>query len=313
MFGVATSLGLGVMQVNAGLSFLFDVEVSTFVQILLIVFITAIATISVVAGLDAGIRRISELNLLLAIVMLVFILLAGPTATLLGALIQNIGGYLSSMVDMTFNLYAYEPIEWMGDWTLFYWAWWISWSPFVGMFIARISRGRTIREFIVGVLLVPAGFTFLWLSFFGNMALTMELADNGISLVNTALADSPTALFMMLEQLPWSTLMSLVATLLIMTFFVTSSDSGSLVIDIITSGGNEDPPVWQRIFWAVTEGVVAAALLLAGGLPALQSGSIISALPFACVMFLMCFGLNKGLHMEAIKRPHRSDTATRVP
>ena len=313
MFGVATSLGLGVMQVNAGLSFLFDVEVSTYVQILLIVFITAIATISVVAGLDAGIRRISELNLLLAIVMLVFILLAGPTATLLGALIQNIGGYLSSMVDMTFNLYAYEPIEWMGDWTLFYWAWWISWSPFVGMFIARISRGRTIREFIVGVLLVPAGFTFLWLSFFGNMALTMELADNGISLVNTALADSPTALFMMLEQLPWSTLISLVATLLIMTFFVTSSDSGSLVIDIITSGGNEDPPVWQRIFWAVTEGVVAAALLLAGGLPALQSGSIISALPFACVMFLMCFGLNKGLHMEAINPPHRSDTVTRVP
>lgn len=193
----------------------------------------------------------------------------------------------------------------MGDWTLFYWAWWIAWSPFVGMFIARISRGRTIREFIFGVLLVPAGFTFLWLSFFGNTALIMELADNGISLVDTALEDSPTALFMMLDQMPWSTLMSLVATLLIMTFFVTSSDSGSLVIDIITSGGNEDPPVWQRIFWAVTEGVVAAALLLAGGLSALQTASLISALPFAFVLFLMCFGLNKGLHLEAIKRPPR--------
>ena len=179
MFGVATSLGLGVMQVNAGLSFLFNVEVSATVQIILIVFITAMATVSVVAGLDAGIRRLSELNLLLAVVMLAFILLAGPTATLLGALMQNIGGYLSSMVEMTFNLHAYQPIEWMGDWTLFYWAWWISWSPFVGMFIARISRGRTIREFIVGVLLVPAGFTFLWLSFFGNTALVMELADNG--------------------------------------------------------------------------------------------------------------------------------------
>jgi choline/glycine/proline betaine transport protein len=305
MFGVATSLGLGVMQVNAGLSFMFDVEVSTYVQILLIVFITGLATISVVAGLDAGIRRLSELNLLLALVMMAFILLAGPTATLLSALVQNIGGYLSSMVDMTFNLYAYKPIEWMGDWTLFYWGWWISWSPFVGMFIARISRGRTIREFISGVLLVPAGFTFLWLSFFGNTALTMELADSSTQLLDAALADSPTALFLMLDQLPWSNIMSMVATLLIITFFVTSSDSGSLVIDIITSGGNEDPPVWQRIFWAVTEGVVASALLLAGGLSALQTAAISSALPFAVVMLLMCFGLYKGLQMETIKRPYR--------
>jgi choline/glycine/proline betaine transport protein len=303
MFGVATSLGLGVMQVNAGLNFLFDIEVSTSVQIVLIVFITGMATISVVAGLDAGIRRVSELNLMLAIIMLIFILVAGPTATLLGALMQNIGGYLSGMVDMTFNLYAYQPIEWMGDWTLFYWAWWISWSPFVGMFIARISRGRTIREFIVGVLLVPAGFTFLWLSLFGNTALTMELADSGIGLVNAALVDSPTALFVMLDQLPWSNLMSLIATLLIITFFVTSSDSGSLVIDIITSGGNEDPPVWQRVFWAIIEGAVAAALLLAGGLSALQTAAITSALPFAVVMFLMCFGLYKGLSSETLRRP----------
>jgi choline/glycine/proline betaine transport protein len=303
MFGVATSLGLGVMQVNAGLNFLFGIEVSTSVQIVLIVFITGMATISVVAGLDAGIRRVSELNLMLAIIMLIFILVAGPTATLLGALMQNIGGYLSGMVDMTFNLYAYQPIEWMGDWTLFYWAWWISWSPFVGMFIARISRGRTIREFIVGVLLVPAGFTFLWLSLFGNTALTMELADSGIGLVNAALVDSPTALFVMLEQLPWSNVMSLVATLLIITFFVTSSDSGSLVIDIITSGGNEDPPVWQRIFWAIIEGAVAAALLLAGGLSALQTAAITSALPFAVVMFLMSFGLYKGLSSETLRRP----------
>ncbi|MFT4888641.1 MAG: choline/glycine/proline betaine transport protein [Pseudohongiellaceae bacterium] len=305
MFGVATSLGLGVMQVNAGLNFLFGIEVSTTVQIALIIGITGMATISVVAGLDAGIRRVSELNLMLAIIMLIFILIAGPTATLLGALMQNIGGYLSGMVDMTFNLYAYQPIEWMGDWTLFYWAWWISWSPFVGMFIARISRGRTIREFIVGVLLVPAGFTFLWLSLFGNTALTMELADSSIGLVNAAIVDSPTALFVMLEQLPWSNVMSLVATLLIITFFVTSSDSGSLVIDIITSGGNEDPPVWQRIFWAIIEGAVAAALLLAGGLSALQTAAITSALPFAFVMFLMCFGLYKGLNAETLKRPYR--------
>lgn len=313
MFGVATSLGLGVMQVNAGLNYMFDVEVSTSVQILLIACITGMATISVVAGLDAGIRRISELNLLLALVMLVFILMAGPTATLLGALIQNVGGYLSSMVDMTFNLYAYEPIEWMGDWTLFYWGWWISWSPFVGMFIARISRGRTIREFIIGVLLVPVGFTFLWLSLFGNTALTMELADSGVSLVNAALQDAPTALFVMLDQLPWANVMSLVATLLIITFFVTSSDSGSLVIDIITSGGNEDPPVWQRIFWAVAEGAVAAALLLAGGLSALQAAAISSALPFTFVMFLMCLGLYKGLCGETLRRPYRPLPAPRIP
>lgn len=305
MFGVATSLGLGVMQVNAGLNFLFDVEVSTSVQIILIVFITAMATVSVVAGLDAGIRRISELNLLLAVLMLVFILLAGPTATLLGGFLQNVGGYFSNMVDMTFNIYAYNPIEWMGDWTLFYWAWWISWSPFVGMFIARISRGRTIREFIAGVLIVPAGFTFLWLSLFGNTALTMDLANNGVDLVTAAIEDSPTALFVMLEQLPWANVMSLVATLLIITFFVTSSDSGSLVIDIITSGGNEDPPVWQRIFWAVTEGAVAAALLLAGGLSALQTAAISSALPFAFVMLLMCFGLYKGLQSDQVRRPYR--------
>jgi choline/glycine/proline betaine transport protein len=181
------------------------------------------------------------------------------------------------------------------------------------MFIARISRGRTIREFISGVLLVPAGFTFLWLSFFGNTALTMELADNGVQLLDAALNDSPTALFIMLEQLPWSGLMAMVATLLIMTFFVTSSDSGSLVIDIITSGGNEDPPVWQRIFWAVTEGVVAAALLLAGGLSALQTAAISSALPFAFVMWLMCFGLYKGLKMETVRRPYWPAPVPRMP
>jgi choline/glycine/proline betaine transport protein len=190
--------------------------------------------------------------------------------------------------------------------------WWISWSPFVGMFIARISRGRTIREFIAGVLLVPAGFTFLWLSLFGNTALTMELADSSVNLLNAALEDSPTALFVMLEQMPWPTLMSIVATLLIITFFVTSSDSGSLVIDIITSGGNEDPPVWQRIFWAITEGVVASALLLAGGLSALQTAAISSALPFAVVMLLMCWGLNKGLQNETLKRPYRPLPAPRV-
>jgi choline/glycine/proline betaine transport protein len=300
MFGVATSLGIGVMQVNAGLSYLFGIPVSTLVQIGLIGVITAMATASVVAGLDGGIRRISELNLVMAMILLGFILLVGPTVTLLGSLIQNLGLYLSNMVEMTLNPYAYEPNDWMADWTLFYWAWWISWSPFVGMFIARISRGRTIREFVAGVLLVPSGFTFMWLTFFGNTALYLELQGLGGGIAAAVQQDMPTAIFVLLEQLPLTTLMSLLTTVLVVTFFVTSSDSGSLVIDIITSGGAEDPPVWQRVFWAIAEGVVAAVLLLAGGLSALQTAAISSALPFAFIMLLICYGLLRGLKQESV-------------
>lgn len=298
MFGVATSLGIGVMQVNAGLSYLFDIPVSTLVQVGLIAIITSMATVSVVAGLDGGIRRISELNLIMALILLTFMLLVGPTVQLLGSLIQNVGMYLSNMVSMTLNPYAYEPNEWMGDWTLFYWAWWISWSPFVGMFIARISRGRSIREFVAGVLLVPSGFTFMWLTFFGNTALSLELQGMGAGISAAVEQDMPTAVFVLLEQLPWTTLMSLLTTVLVVTFFVTSSDSGSLVIDIITSGGAEDPPVWQRVFWAISEGVVAAVLLVAGGLTALQTAAITSALPFAFIMLLICYGLYRGLANE---------------
>ena len=304
MFGVATSLGIGVMQVNAGLNYLFDINISASVQVVLISGITLLATISVVAGLDAGIRRLSELNLSLALVMLLFVLLAGPTALLLNGFLQNLGNYFSNVVSMTFNAYAYQPVvEWMSAWTLFYWAWWISWSPFVGMFIARISRGRTIREFIIGVLLVPAGITFLWLSVFGNSALFIELGEGAGSISQATLESMPTALFIMLEQLPMTKIISVIAILLIVTFFVTSSDSGSLVIDIITSGGNKEPPVWQRVFWAVSEGVVASILLAAGGLSALQTAAICSALPFAFVMLFICFGLLKGLQMEEIDLP----------
>lgn len=313
MFGVATSLGLGVTQVNAGLNYLFGISVGPETQILLIAGITAMATISVVAGLDAGIRRISELNMLLALLLLSFVLFAGPTASLLGGFVQNVGNYLSNVVFLTFNIYAYEPNEWMGDWTLFYWGWWISWSPFVGMFIARISRGRTIREFILGVLLVPAGVTFLWLSIFGNSALFIELGERGGEIAAAVTSDMPTALYVFLERLPWTTLVSLVATLLVVTFFVTSSDSGSLVIDIITSGGDEDPPTWQRVFWAISEGVVASVLLLAGGLSALQTAAISSALPFAFVMLFVCYGLYKGLLSEGRLHPYRMTSSSSIP
>ena len=302
MFGVATSLGIGVTQVNAGLNYLFGVAISPEVQVLLIAAITVMATLSVITGLNGGIRRLSELNMVLAIFLLLFVLLSGPTAALLGAFVQNVGNYLGNFVPLTFNVYAYEPNEWIGDWTLFYWGWWISWSPFVGMFIARISRGRTIREFILGVLFVPAGFTFLWLSIFGNSALFLELSETGGEITSAVLSDMPTALYVFLEHLPFAPVICLLATLLIVTFFVTSSDSGSLVIDIITSGGNENPPVWQRIFWAISEGVVASVLLLAGGLGALQTAAISSALPFSIVMIFICVGLYRALQVEGRSR-----------
>ncbi|MCK5791188.1 MAG: choline BCCT transporter BetT [Ketobacter sp.] len=303
LFGVATSLGLGVIQVNSGLNYLFDVPTGVGVQVLLIAGITALATTSVVLGLDGGIRRISELNLVLALVLLGFVLLAGPTVYLLQTLVQNTGHYLSKLVDATFQLNAYEPKGWMGGWTLFYWGWWIAWSPFVGMFIARISRGRTIREFVIGVLMVPTGFTFMWMTFFGNSALHLVFDQGMVELVQAVSADTSVALFKFFEHFPLSSLASLLATILVITFFVTSSDSGSLVVDMLTSGAGEgDSPVWQRIFWSVTEGAIAAALLLAGGLVALQTATIASALPFTVVMLLMCWGLLRALRLEIVRK-----------
>ncbi|MEE4383516.1 MAG: BCCT family transporter [Pseudomonadales bacterium] len=308
LFGVATSLGFGALQVNAGLNYLFGVEVSAGVQLVLIAVITALATLSVVAGLDAGIRRLSELNLVLAVALLTFVLVAGPTVFLLQAYLQNTGSYLSEIVDLTFRQFAWEPTDWMGSWTLFYWGWWIAWAPFVGMFIARISRGRTIREFVVGVIAVPSLFTFLWMTVFGDTAIRAVLQGQATELLVLVDENVPLALFAFLEQLPFSTLTSLVATVLVVTFFVTSSDSGSLVIDMITSGGAEDPPVWQRVFWAVTQGVVAAVLLLAGGLGALQTAAIASGLPFAAVMLVICLGL-----LTALRREHEGRARLQQP
>lgn len=297
MFGVATSLGFGVLQVNAGFSYLFGLPVNATVQVVLIAVITGMATLSAGTGLDKGVKRLSELNIILAVVLLVFVLFAGSTVFLLQAFVQNIGAYLGAVVQRTFRMYAYEPNSWLGDWTLFYWGWWISWSPFVGMFIARISRGRTIREFITGVLLVPALFTFLWMTVFGNTAIALDLS--GAAPIAKTVADNmPVALFEVMEQLPFSLFASGLVTLLVITFFVTSADSGALVIDMITSGAAPNPPVWQRIFWAICAGVVAAVLLLAGGLKALQTAALASALPFAVVMLFICYGLLRALQTE---------------
>lgn len=302
IFGVATSLGFGVIQINSGLAYLFDVPTTIGVQIGLIAIITAIATVSVGLGLDSGIRRISELNIILAVAILAFVLIAGPTIFQMQTLVQNTGNYLSSLFRDTFNLYAYEPTNWIGGWTLFYWGWWIAWSPFVGMFIARVSRGRTIREFVVGVLLVPVGFTFMWMTFFGDTALYMVMKQGLTGLSDAVAADASVALFQFFEYLPFSGIMSALATVLVVTFFVTSSDSGSLVVDMLTSGGSDQSPLWQRIFWAIIEGIVAASLLLAGGLGALQAATIASALPFTLIMIFMCWGLLRALRLEGVKQ-----------
>lgn len=312
MFGVSTSLGLGVLQVNAGLDHLFGIEQTLWVQVILILVITAIATLSVGLGLDTGIKRISQLNLILALGLMLFVLFAGSTVYLLNTYVENIGNYLEHFIDRTFSLYAYQKDQdWLAGWTLFYWGWWIAWAPFVGMFIARISKGRTIREFLSGVLFVPVAFTFLWMTVFGNTSLDMEAQAPGI-LKDVVQSNMPLSLYAMLETFPWSSITSLLATILIVTFFVTSSDSGSLVIDTLTAGGEEHPFVWQRIFWATSEGLVAATLLAAGGLVALQTASIISALPFAVIMMIMVYSLMIGLSEEKLKQEVRAMPTTPV-
>lgn len=311
VFGIATSLGLGVAQINSGLNHLFDVPVGVTTQIILIVIASTLATISVASGLDRGIRILSETNLALAVALLLFVFVLGPTVFVLQTFVQNTGSYLSELVDKTFNLYAYEPNEWIGGWTLFYWGWWIAWSPFVGLFIARISRGRTIREFVCGVLLVPTGFTLLWMTVFGDTAIHFILVDGIHDLARVVSQDSSLALFAFLEELPLASITSMIAIVMVIVFFVTSADSGALVVDLLASGGAENSPVWQRIFWSSLIGVVAIALLLADGLEALQTATIASALPFSVILLIALWGLFKALKLDATKRRIRYQTITR--
>lgn len=315
VFGVATSLGFGVLQINSGLNLLLDVPVNTMVQVILIVVATLLATLSAASGLDKGVRRLSELNMVLAILLMLFVFLAGPTVFLLKAFVQNTGSYLSEIVNKTFNMYAYEQTDWLGGWTLMYWAWWISWSPFVGMFIARVSRGRTIREFVGGVIFVPAGFTFLWMTVFGDTAIHMLLVDGYTELAEVVRSDNSLALFAMLAHLPLSTFMSYLAVVMVLIFFVTSADSGALVVDLLASGGSERNPVWQRVFWSLAMGGLAIVLLLADGLAALQTMTIISALPFSLVLLAVLAGLLRALRLDVVKRGMRfqNHLAPRAP
>ncbi|MGB3516162.1 MAG: BCCT family transporter [Elainellaceae cyanobacterium] len=299
LFGLATSLGFGVQQTNAGLNFLFGLEISTPIQVGLIAIITGFATASVVSGLGNGVRRLSELNMILAAVLLAFVLLVGPTVFLLNTFVQTTGYYLAALPTMSFWTETFNDAGWQNGWTVFYWGWWVSWAPFVGIFIARISRGRTVREFILGVLLLPTALTFLWMSAFGGTALSLELNEATAGIISGAVSENvATALFVMLEQLPLTGITSFVGIILVVVFFVTSSDSGSLVVDSIASGGKLDSPVPQRVFWAVLEGVVASALLLGGGLSALQTAAISAGLPFALVLLVMCYSIYKGLSYE---------------
>ncbi|MBB5212737.1 BCCT family transporter [Microbulbifer hydrolyticus] len=300
--GVATTLGYGVLQINSGLNHLFGLPVGPTVQVVLIIVTTILATISVVLGLDAGIKRLSQLNMTLAAILLIMVLLLGSTIYLLQAFVQNFGTYLSQIVDKTFDLFAYAPTDWLGGWTILYWGWWMSWSPFVGLFIARISRGRTIREFVVGAMLVPALVTMLWMTFFGNSAIHMIL-DQGLTELGEIVAkDQSVALFQFLEQFPFSSVFSFVAVLMVIVFFVTSADSGALVVNMLSSHGRDDTPLWQRIFWCFLIGTVAVALLLAGGLGSLQTAVIASALPFSAILLISMYGLVKALRTDTTKR-----------
>ena len=300
LFGLATSLGLGVQQVASGLNYLFGLPSSTAFAVLLIGVITFFAVISIATGLDRGVKNLSMANMYMAGAFMLFLLAVGPTVYILKAFTQNLGFYIQNLPQLSFwveTFYGAEGSNWQNPWTIFYWGWWISWSPFVGMFIARISKGRTVREFILGVMIFPTLLSFLWMSAFGGSALWLQLATAS-DIAAAVKADVSTALFVMLESFPLTGVTSFIGVLLVTIFFITSSDSGSLVVDHLTSGGKLDSPVPQRIFWGVIEGVCAAALLMGGGLVALQSASIATGLPFTVVLLVMCYSLYRGLQEE---------------
>ncbi|AYY15637.1 BCCT family transporter [Actinobacteria bacterium YIM 96077] len=307
IFGVATSLGFGVDQIGAGLVSMGVIDESTEgVAVVLIAIITAIATVSVVSGVGRGIKWLSNFNLILAAIFLVTLMILGPTLFFFREFVQSLGSYVESIIPMTFDTTSYmgdAGQAWQGTWTTFYWGWWISWAPFVGVFIARISRGRTIREFVAGVLIVPTAVTFLWFAVMGGSSLYRQLFGEG-GLVNRELEGpfervvQEEALFRLLDGLPLGGILTVVVVILVAVFFTTSSDSGSLVVDMLASGGTPNPPTWSRVLFCVLEGAVAAGLLLAGGLGALRTGAIITALPFSVIMLAMCVATYRSLKAE---------------
>ncbi|MDX1668393.1 MAG: BCCT family transporter [Limnobacter sp.] len=294
LFGLATSLGFGASQAAAGLNYLFEFPDTDVSRVLLIVAITAFALVSVVAGLDAGVKRLSEINMALAVILLAFVFVVGPTLMIVTGVFDSLVAYMTNLVPLS-NPFGREDANFSQGWTAFYWAWWISWSPFVGMFIARVSRGRSVREFIVCVLIIPSLACVLWMSVFGGTAIG-QFVNDGYTAAKEA--DLPLQLFSMLDALPLAQITSFVAIVLVIVFFVTSSDSGSLVIDVISAGGKVDAPTPQRVFWCVFEGLVAIALILGGGLTALQAMSVSTGLPFTIVLLIATLAVFKGLMTE---------------
>jgi len=298
IFGLATSLGLGAKQASSGLAFLFGIPDAINTQIGIIVAVTAVAIFSVMRGLDGGVKLLSNINMVMALILLLFVAIMGPSLAILVSAETLFVSYLENILPLS-NWIGREDDKFFHGWTVFYWAWWISWSPFVGMFIARISKGRTVREFMIAVLLVPTLVTMVWMSVFGGSAIYQ--AQNGIGALANGIGEVSLAMFQMLENLPLATITSALGIVLVLVFFITSSDSGSLVIDSITAGGKVDAPVKQRVFWATLEGMIAAVLLFGGGaeaLGALQAGAIATGLPFTVVLVLMCISLYRGLSRE---------------
>jgi len=300
LFGLATSLGLGAQQANAGFNFAFGLEISTNVQVIIIILVTAVALVSVWRGLDGGVKVLSEVNMGVAILFFLFVLFAGPTLIGLSGFWTGLIAYTQELIPLS-NPFGRGDDAYREGWTAFYWAWWVSWAPFVGMFIARVSKGRTVREIIVCVLLIPSLIIFVWMGVFGGIAIDQILTSPETSLVKANVIDSYSpelSLFGMLNELPFTKTASTIAIVLALVFFVTSSDSGSLVVDTITAGGKIDAPVPQRIFWCVVEGLIAIVLLIGGGLSALQAGVTATGVPFSILMLVMCYTIYKGLRSE---------------
>ncbi|MGQ5485034.1 BCCT family transporter [Photobacterium damselae subsp. piscicida] len=304
VFGLATSLGYGASQAATGLNFLFGVPMTDTTQIVVIVIITALALLSVVAGLDSGVKRLSEINMGLAALLLLFVIVVGPTLAIFTGFFDNIVSYLKNLPALSVP-FAREDVNYSQGWTAFYWAWWISWSPFVGMFIARVSRGRSVREFIVCVILIPSTVCVLWMTAFGGTAISQYVTMGYQAVFD---ADLPLKLFAMLDIMPFATITSIIGIVLVVVFFITSADSGSLVIDTIAAGGKVDAPVPQRVFWCTFEGLVAIALLLGGGLAAAQAMAVTTGLPFTFVLLVATVSLIKGLMSEP--RPARKSRKT---
>ncbi|MXP22699.1 BCCT family transporter [Gordonia sp. HNM0687] len=304
LFGVATSLGFGIQQISAGLEYLGWLTVNNWVVVIMIIAITALATFSVVTGVTKGLRWLSNINMAVAAMLAAFVLILGSTLFLLQSWVQNMGNYIASLPDLMLRTAPFADDGWMASWTIFYWGWWISWAPFVGMFIARISRGRTIREFVAGVLLLPTFISAIWFTIFGDSGILRQQEEG--NMLDDGSVNASTSLFQLLDGFPLAAVTSVIAIIVVVMFFVTSSDSGSLVIDMLATGGKIETPVVTRVYWACLEGFAAAVLLLVGGtdsLTALQTMSIATAVPFSIVMVLACISLLRAFHYDLAVRP----------